>query len=153
MKKELKVGVLIGICLVLVGLGVYLICLQNYRFAILFFAFAAGEGVLTFSYMSVGSDSEKAYAAKVKYILSTYDAVLAKSSVLPSLDGKDIIKIDNIDDLIDIQNEVRKPICYFNLVDSCSFVVLLFSTVVTLFSTCVSLFVSLLFSILVVVLF
>lgn len=124
MKKELKAGFLIGICLVLTGLGIYLVCLQNFRYAILFFAFAIGVGALIFNYMSVSSDAEKTYATKVKRILSTYDAVLAKSSTLPSLEGKDIIRIDNMDDLIDVQTEVRKPICYFNLVDSCSFVLI-----------------------------
>lgn len=64
------------------------------------------------------------YESKVRDILNTYDSILVKSSSVPALEGRNIILVESIDDLIDAQLELRKPICYLKQTESCSFILL-----------------------------
>ena len=65
-----------------------------------------------------------AYERNIKDILNTFDSVLVKSSTVPDMTGRSIIELSSIDDLVDAQLEIRKPICYLKQVESCSFVLL-----------------------------
>jgi len=67
---------------------------------------------------------EKKYNSEIKDILKTFDSVLVKSSEIPNLDNRNIIEVESIDDLVDAQLEIRKPICYLKQTESCSFVLL-----------------------------
>ena len=67
---------------------------------------------------------EKKYNTEIKDILKTFDSVLVKSSEIPNLDNRNIIEVESIDDLVDAQLEIRKPICYLKQTESCSFVLL-----------------------------
>lgn len=69
-------------------------------------------------------DAEDIYNKKLKIILKTYDAILSRVEKLPEIEKSRIIIIDNFDDLVDAQNEIKKPICYKKRSDSCSFVLL-----------------------------
>lgn len=64
------------------------------------------------------------YESELRKILKTYDAVLIDSENLPSLEGKNIIRVSSIENLIDAQVEVRKPVYYKKEFDSCTFVLL-----------------------------
>ena len=70
-----------------------------------------------------GSD-ESRYLNNLKKILKTYDAILAKSSVLPDLDDRNIIIVESMQDLVNAQIEIRKPIFYKMQVSCCSFFLL-----------------------------
>ncbi len=69
-------------------------------------------------------DENKIYKSNLKEILKTFDAVLIKVDEVPSIEKRDIIKVNSIEDLIDAQVEVRKPIFYYLDVNSCTFVLL-----------------------------
>ena len=64
------------------------------------------------------------YESTVKDILNTFDSILVKSNTVPNLDGRNIVTVMSIDDLVDAQLEIRKPICYIKQTESCSFVLL-----------------------------
>ena len=66
----------------------------------------------------------RAYESKVKNILNTFDSVLVRTSNVPNLDGRNIIQLQSMEDLIDAQLEIRKPICYIKQSESCSFLLL-----------------------------
>ena len=82
--------------------------------------------VLYFSmtFILESKDPEKRYEKEVQSILKTYDSVLVKSNNIPKLKNKTILSIDSIEDLVDAQLEIRKPICYFKQTDSCSFLLM-----------------------------
>ncbi len=66
----------------------------------------------------------KRYESEIRSILNTYDSILVKSNGVPNIEGRNIIVVESIDDLIDAQLEIRKPICYVKQTESCSFVLL-----------------------------
>lgn len=65
-----------------------------------------------------------AYESELKYILNTFDSILVKSNSVPNLDERNIINVMSMDDLVDAQLEIRKPICYVRQTESCSFILL-----------------------------
>ena len=71
-----------------------------------------------------GRNPEKVYESNIKSIINTFDSILVKSNTVPKLIGRNIIIVEDIDDIIDAQLEIRKPICYLKQTESCSFVLL-----------------------------
>lgn len=69
-------------------------------------------------------DEDSKYESELKNILKTYDAVLIESENLPNLEKRNIIKVSSIENLIDAQVEIRKPIYYKKEFDSCTFILL-----------------------------
>lgn len=64
------------------------------------------------------------YSGDLKQILKAYDNILVEINKLPRLDDKNIIEVKSMEELIDAQIEIRKPI-YFKLEEnSCSFILL-----------------------------
>lgn len=61
------------------------------------------------------------YVSKLKQIFRTYDSVLVESKSVPSIKDKNVILVNSIEDLIDAQIELRKPIYYFKQSSTCSF--------------------------------
>lgn len=68
-------------------------------------------------------NSRAKYNSDLKRILKTYSGVLVETSK-PALEGKNIIYVTNIVDLVDAQIEMRKPIYYMVEESSCSFVII-----------------------------
>ena len=64
------------------------------------------------------------YENNIKNILNTFDSILVKSNTVPKLIGRNIILVEEMDDMVDAQLEIRKPICYYKQTESCSFVLL-----------------------------
>ncbi|MBR2246802.1 MAG: hypothetical protein IJ880_07260, partial [Bacilli bacterium] len=58
------------------------------------------------------TDIESIYNSNLKKMLKRYDTILVETSTIPDLDGKNIMIITNIEDLIDASVEIRKPIYY-----------------------------------------
>ena len=67
--------------------------------------------------------SNDAFTRKINTTLKTYDAILVRSNI-PDLKDHNIILIDNFEDLVDAQVEVRKPIFFQKQTESCSFILL-----------------------------
>ena len=82
---------------------------------------ALGFGV---KFIIDNSSPSKAYESNVRNILNTFDSILVQSNAVPKLEGRNIINVETIDDLVDAQLEIRKPICYYKQTESCSFALL-----------------------------
>ena len=124
MKVNMKsIVFLIGAVLFL-GVGFFLLTINMIGYVIISFTLSGVlllAGVLSFIH---NSNPNRAYESKVKDILNTFDSILVKSSRVPELEGRNIIIVESIDDLVDAQLEIRKPICYHRQSESCSFVLL-----------------------------
>jgi len=112
-------GVVIGV------LGYFLYGTTNYSsYSVLCFTVAV-IAIAVGAYFSLQSnDPTKQYQSKVRNILNTYDSILVKSNTAPSLDDRNVVQVLSMDDLVDAQLELRKPICYIKQTESCSFVLL-----------------------------
>lgn len=66
---------------------------------------------------------KSAYDKYVGKILKEYDRLIAESTSLMSFEGKEIIKINKFTELLDIHDNLQKPIMYYSVVDheSCYF--------------------------------
>lgn len=69
-------------------------------------------------------DETSIYNSVLNNIIKTYDAVLINSENIPEIDDRNVIMVNSIEDLIDAQAEIRKPIYYKKEIDSCSFLLL-----------------------------
>ena len=124
MKKYLKgmLFILGAVALVIAGLVI-----KNTEFAgyaILGFTGAAILLVLGIFALFTSSNPTKLYENKVRNILNTYDSILVKSNTIPSLEGRNVVNVEKMEDLVDAQLELRKPICYLKQTESCSFILL-----------------------------
>lgn len=124
MKRETKIIIqLISILLlVLVTLYLYLNKLYNYAIVITPIDIILLITLIIYTYTT--RDEETLFKSNLNKILKTFDAVLVNSTNLIDLEGKNIIITNNIDDLIDAQLEIRKPIFYYKQTESCSFMLL-----------------------------
>ena len=124
MKKGLKGFIFLSIAVVCVVVGVLFIQKSMTEYSIFLFAVAFVLIVFGIGDLLYGNNPTKLFESKVKRILNTYDSILVKSTSVPRLDGKNIFLVETIDDLVDAQLEIRKPICYLKQTESCSFVLL-----------------------------
>ena len=115
MKKK---GILLVVAAIILVVVSYVLLHSNY-IVYMMLLFAMGVGLII-----TGSSPERIYEATVKDILVTFDSILIKNNEVPKIDGRNVIFVQSIDDLVDAQLEIRKPICYFKQSESCSFVLL-----------------------------
>lgn len=57
------------------------------------------------------------YDKYIKKILNEYDRLIVESTTEPQFANKEIIKIDKFEELIDVIDNLKKPIMYYNLID------------------------------------
>ena len=124
MKGNIK-GIIVSIvAIILLGVAYYLYASNNMGYALIAVSF--GLILLIFGIKSILSERnpEQAYESKIKNIINTFDSILVKSNTVPKLLGRNIIFVEEIEDLVDAQLEIRKPICYYKQTESCSFILL-----------------------------
>lgn len=118
-------GLLLVIAGILLGLVSYVLLHESYfGYLVLILAIAVVLVIMGINLIHVGSSPEKMYEANVKDILVTFDSILIQNNEVPKIDGRNVIIVESIDDLVDAQLEIRKPICYFKQTESCAFVLL-----------------------------
>lgn len=124
MKKYLN-GILFVVgAIVLVVVGIVISKTDYAGYSVLCYTLAAVAVVLGVSSLFTSSSPTKLYDSKVRNLLNTYDSILVKSNTIPSLEGRNIVHVEKMEDLVDAQLELRKPICYLKQTESCSFVLL-----------------------------
>lgn len=123
--KKFKVVILLSISLLFALLGfIFYSIFSLFGYSILFYTISVVcliVGVHAFVY---NRTPDSIYNHTVKSILNTFDSILVRSSSVPNLEGRNIVMVMSIDDLVDAQFEIRKPICYLKQTESCSFVLL-----------------------------
>ena len=124
MKKNVLGLILLGVAIVVLILGLVMLKTRFSSYAIIAYVLAAIVGFVGIYYVITNSNPKVAYESAVRSVLNTYDSVLVQSNQVPKLEGRNIVYIGTMDDLIDAQLEIRKPICYVKQSESCSFVLL-----------------------------
>lgn len=124
MKKYFKGLIFIGVALVLAIIGFVLNGTDYAGYSVLCFTGAVVLLILGISSVFTSNNPTKVYEAKVRNILNTYDSILVQSNKIPSLEGRNVVNVEKMEDLVDAQLELRKPICYLKQTESCSFLLL-----------------------------
>lgn len=124
MEKYLKGILLIVGAVVLAIVGMVIGKTDYAGYSVLCYTLAGVAVVLGGSSLFTSSNPNKLYESKVRNLLNTYDSILVKSNTIPSLEGRNIVNVEKMEDLVDAQLELRKPICYLKQTESCSFVLL-----------------------------
>lgn len=57
------------------------------------------------------------YDKHIKKILTEYDRLIVETPTTPNLEGKEIIKINRFEELLDARDNLRRPIMYHNLIN------------------------------------
>ncbi len=124
MKKNVLGFILLGVAFLILILGLIILKTKFSSYAIIAYVVAAVVGFVGIYYIITNSNPKVAYESAVRSVLNTYDSVLVQSNQVPKLEGRNIVYIGTMDDLIDAQLEIRKPICYVKQSESCSFILL-----------------------------
>lgn len=123
MKSSTKLGIII---VTIIGFIASMVLFIN-KFTQYTFVVLAITMVIVVLLALFGSNSmtpEESYHEFLKKILKVFNRILVKSETIPDIKNKTIIVLSNIDDLVDVQIEVRKPIYYIRDIDACDFVLL-----------------------------
>lgn len=75
-------------------------------------------------YYKSTQSADSRYESYLKKILKTFDSILVKVIEIPSFEGKRIIRVAGLEDLMDAQAEIRKPITFFEEDNGTSFILL-----------------------------
>jgi len=124
MKENVLGFILLGVAFLILIAGLVMLKTAFSNYAIIAYAAAAVLGFVGIYYIITNISPQAAYDSSVRSVLNTYDSVLVQSNKVPNLEGRNIVYIGTMDDLIDAQLEIRKPICYVKQSESCSFVLL-----------------------------
>ena len=123
MEKREKVVLFVAIELILILITGLLYFKDLKVYTIFFATLSAVILIFIVLYIVNNRNEDSAYASSLKNIMKTYDSILVSSEELPDLKGKNILMVSSMEDFIDAQVEIRKPIYYKRDVDSCSFVI------------------------------
>jgi len=124
MKGNIK-GIIVSIvAIILLGVAYYLYASNNMGYALIAVSFGLILLIFGIKFILSERNPEQAYESKIKNIINTFDSILVKSNTVPKLLGRNIIFVEEIEDLVDAQLEIRKPICYYKQTESCSFILL-----------------------------
>ncbi len=126
MKNKREISIIALVTLTCVGIKFTKDFIDN---DLINYAILAGSLSLVLTLTSImyiiNTRSEKAiYKNFIKSTLRTYDAILVKTLDLPSLKGKNIVRVNKFSDLIDAQIEMKKPIYYKEFNDYTVFILI-----------------------------
>jgi len=121
MKKCIVMFVLCGLSVVA---GIVCSSMGMVGYSILAFTVAVVFGLFGLRAGISNRNPEEVYENKVKDALNTFDSILLKCNSVPNMEGRNIIRVETMDDLVDAQYEIRKPICYLKQSESCAFLLL-----------------------------
>lgn len=118
-KKKFFITFAIGV------ISIALVCIFNLLDYLLYSIIFTIFFFILFVIAYLQSDDEKAvYKSNLKSILKTYDVILVKVDNIPEFDLKTVAYANSIDDLLNAQIEVRKPIYYYLDESCCSFILI-----------------------------
>ena len=112
MKKSLKIIIYLIVLLIIVGLSVFLYSKKLYGYFLISLGFILVFSLLLILTMTKKTDEDSVYDSTLKTIRKRYDSILVETSTIPDFEGKNVMMIVNIEDMIDASVEIRKPIYY-----------------------------------------
>ncbi|MBO7079138.1 MAG: hypothetical protein J6W64_04950 [Bacilli bacterium] len=125
MNNKIKLIILILLLVLLIGIDLglfyfkmldYLLVLSVITIALIIF--------IMFEIKKIRMDDNKKYDYTLKKMLKIYNPVLVETKNFPDIKDKSILKVGDMDDLLNAQYEIKKPIYYIKSEDSTVFYIL-----------------------------
>ena len=113
MKNKVKVISTLILLLLCIGITVVLFLnnLYNYLIVLVPVTLMAAFSFIT-EYKNSFASEKEIYETELNKILKTYDGILVNTNKFPKLKNKSVLHVSKIEDLVDAQAEMRKPIYY-----------------------------------------
>ena len=124
MKNRIIIGVLSTLFIISLVFSMYFMIINEIPLFMVSFILCVFFFIFTVTYISYSKNEKENFESNVNNILRLYNSILVKTNSFPDIQDKVIIKLDNIEDLIDAQLEIRKPIYYIKQVQTCSFILI-----------------------------
>ena len=123
MKKRETSTIITIIILMLMTLsaGIVLFLTNNIKYSVIPWSLCIVLFIYLIIYMNNTKSEEVIYKKEVSNIIKTYYSVLAEVKEFPDLNHKDVIRLNHLDDILNVQEETGKPIFYIINVKSVSF--------------------------------
>ncbi|MBR3210557.1 MAG: hypothetical protein IKF71_01310 [Bacilli bacterium] len=122
--KKTKVLILLSLFIIFLIVSIVCFSMSFEGYSIFALTVSIIFGVFGVRQYLQGKNPKQAYENEIKDILNTYDSILLKCNSVPNFDDRNIIIVESMDDLVDAQFEIRKPICFLKQTDNCSFMLL-----------------------------
>lgn len=113
MKKEYRIFIFIGIFLALSGISAVFVLQNRLDYAVVFGIAGVICLISLIIFICCNKDEAAAYRSNVKSILKCYDSILVKTNNIPDISDKDVITVPTMEELVNAQIEMKKPIYYW----------------------------------------
>ena len=124
MKNKIIIGVLSVVFIISLVFSMYFMIINVIPLFMVSFILCVFFFIFCVTFISYSKNEKENFESNVNNILRLYNSILVKTNSFPDIQDKVIIKLDNIEDLIDAQLEIRKPIYYIKQVQTCSFILI-----------------------------
>lgn len=109
-KKVIALLVTFALCLLI--LSCYLVTTKYLIYIAISLLLLIFDLILLIIYLNNTKSEHAKYESDLKYILRTFDSVLAYMDSKIKLKGKEVIRLESFEDLVNCQEEIKKPILY-----------------------------------------
>lgn len=125
MTKVQKMFIYISILFVAVAIGIFLYFEVDERVTLIYAIVMSIVLCLAFIFINMTKKGKISnFQSKMRNIWKVYDAIMVNTKTLPDLSDRNVVKVVSIENLIDAQMGIRKPIFYKDYVTSCAYVLL-----------------------------
>ena len=125
MNNKIKLIVLVFLLVLLIGIDLVLFYFKLFDYLIVLSVITIALIVfIMLEVKKINMDENKKYMYLLKKILKIYNPILVETKNFPDINGKSILKVGNMDDLINAQYEIKKPIYYIKSDESTVFYML-----------------------------
>ena len=124
MKRKDKISILLILTAISLITTSILYLNELYTYGMVFAVVTVALVVILAVYTYNSQTDETVYEANLRTILKTFDSILVKTTTIPDMKKKNIMRVETIDDLINAQIELRKPVYYLTEEKCCSFILL-----------------------------
>ena len=122
--KKIIIGVLTTLFIITLLLSMYFMIIEVIPLFMISFILCVLFFIFSVSYISFNKTETENFESNLNNILRLYNSILVKTNKYPDLQNKNIIELDSIEDLINAQLEIRKPIYYVKQAITCSFILI-----------------------------
>ena len=121
---QINKKILISIIFIFLISTIILIYFQLYNYSIITGSFTFVLIILLIIDSLRSKSPRIKYENSVKDILNTYDGILVEVKNIPDLKDKNILLVKNMEELIDAQAEIKKPIYFYKEASDCIFLLI-----------------------------
>ena len=119
--KKIILSILLALCVIISSVLIYY---KLHTYSIIAITITAMILIYFINSLFEEKTPESIYNKILRELIKTYDSILVDIEKIPDLDVKTIINVSSFEKLLDAQYELKKPIFYKMMINSCSFLLI-----------------------------